>query len=82
MKFRDQKAVRRGDWKWISIGGDEFLFNLAKDSRERANMRYREPERFAELRAEYLAWEASVPPIPADARFDLPYTAAEVAKPW
>ena len=82
MKFRDQRAVRRGDWKWISIDGNEFLFNLARDSRERANMRYREPERFAELRAEYYAWEATVPPIPDDARYDLAYSAAEVAKPW
>jgi len=82
MKFRDQKAVRRGDWKWISIEGNEFLFDLSRDARERANMRYRDPERFAALRDEYFAWEATVPPIPDDARYDLAYGPAEVAKPW
>jgi arylsulfatase A-like enzyme len=81
MKYRDQKAVRRGDWKWLSIEGDEFLFNLAHDARERANLRYREPERFAALQGEYLAWEASVPPIPEDAIFSIPWTDAEIAKP-
>jgi arylsulfatase A-like enzyme len=82
MKFRDQKAVRRGDWKWISIEGNEFLFNLVADQRERANMRYREPDRFDALREEYFEWERTVPPIPDDASVDLAYTDAEIAHPW
>jgi hypothetical protein len=45
-------------------------------------MRYREPEHFSALRAEYVAWEASLPPIPEDARFDLAFTRAEIAHPW
>ena len=45
MKFRDQKAVRSGRWKWLSIEGNEFLFDLARDARERANLAKRFPER-------------------------------------
>ena len=82
MKFRDQKAVRRGPWKWISIEGDEFLFNVVADQRERANKRHLEPDRFRQLRDEYLAWEQSVPPIPADAAVDLAFSRSEIAHPW
>ena len=82
MKFRDQKAARRGDWKWLSIEGNEFLFDLATDQRERANKRYLEPDRFRVLRDEYLDWERTVPPIPDDATVDLAYTDAEIAHAW
>jgi arylsulfatase A-like enzyme len=81
MKFRNQKAVRRGEWKWLSIEGDEFLFNVVNDQRERANKRYREPERFRSLRDEYLEWERTVPPIPEGATVDLAYTPGDLAHP-
>ncbi len=81
MKFRQQKAVRSGSWKWLSLEGNEFLYDLARDPRERANRARREPERFAELRARYEAWEKTVPPIPADALVSLIGTPAELAKP-
>ena len=81
MKFRSQKAVRSGKWKWLSLEGNEFLYDLARDPRERANRAKREPERFAELRARYAAWEKTVPPIPPDARVSLIGGPAELAKP-
>jgi len=81
MKFRKQKAARRDQWKYLSIEGDEFLFDVEADPRERANLRYREPRAFDGLRAQYLAWEASLPPIPEDARYSLPYSRSEVAHP-
>ncbi len=81
MKFRSQKAMRSGRWKWLSIEGNEFLFDLGRDARERANRARREPERFAEMRARYAAWEETVPPIPADALVSLIGTPAELAKP-
>ena len=71
MKYRDQKAMRSGNWKYLSIEGNEFLFDLERDSRERANMRFREPQTFEALRAAYLAWDASLPPIPGDAKVTL-----------
>jgi arylsulfatase A-like enzyme len=81
MKFRSQKAVRSGRWKWLSLEGNEFLYDLARDARERANRAKREPERFAELRARYEAWEKTVPPIPPDALVSLIGGPAELAKP-
>lgn len=81
MKFRNQKAMRAGDWKYLSIEGDEFLFDLARDKRERANLRRREPERLATMRTRYQTWEASLPPLPAEAAFVLPYDKADIAKP-
>lgn len=81
MKFREQKAMRSGRWKYLSIDGDEFLYDLESDPRERANYRYREPERFAELKAKYDAWHASMPPIPVDAGWSIPYTKADLAAP-
>jgi arylsulfatase A-like enzyme len=81
MKFREQKAVRSGKWKYLSIEGNEFLFDLSRDPRERANMRFLEPVRFEKLRTDYLRWEADMPPIPADANVSLVYGPAEMAKP-
>ena len=81
MKFRDQKAIRSGSWKYLSIEGNEFLFDLSRDPRERANLRQREPDRFEALKAEYSAWAASMPPIPQDAKVSLVYGPAEMAKP-
>jgi hypothetical protein len=80
MLFRNQKAVRSGVWKYLSIEGNEFLFDLSRDSRERANMRYREPQRFKQLRAAYFEWDACMPQIPEDAHYDIVYTKETMAK--
>jgi arylsulfatase A-like enzyme len=80
MLFRNQKAMRSGDWKYLSVEGDEFLFNLAKDERERANFGKREPQRLAALRAKFLAWEESLPKHP-DATYSVPATKADLATP-
>jgi arylsulfatase A-like enzyme len=80
MLFRNQKAMRSGDWKYLSVEGDEFLFNLAKDERERANYGKREPARLAGMRAKYLAWEESLPKHP-DAAYSVPATKADLALP-
>jgi arylsulfatase A-like enzyme len=81
MKFRDQRAVRSGVWKYLSIEGNEYLFDLSRDARERANMRRREPARFDALRQAYADWEATLPPIPADAKVSLVYGAADLPQP-
>jgi arylsulfatase A-like enzyme len=81
MKFRAQKAVRSGDWKYLSIEGHEYLFNLARDERERANVAKRFPDRLKDLKARYAAWEASIPPIPDDAKFSLVYGPADLPQP-
>jgi arylsulfatase A-like enzyme len=80
MLYRNQKAMRAGDWKYLSIEGDEFLFNLAKDERERANFGKREPKRLAAMRTRYLEWEQALPKHP-DASFSVPATRADLAQP-
>jgi len=80
MLYRDQKAARSGNWKYLSIEGDEFLFDLSKDERERANYGRREPERLAAMRAKYLAWEEALPKHP-DACYSVPATRADLAQP-
>jgi arylsulfatase A-like enzyme len=81
MKFREQRAMRAGKWKWLSIEGNEFLYDLATDARERANLRYRHPEVFNRLRDRYAAWHATVPPIPADAKVSTIGGPADMAQP-
>jgi len=80
MVYRNQKAVRSGVWKYLSIDGNEFLYDLSRDERERANLRYLEPKKFRELRAAFLEWNASMPPRPEGVQVHLEYTAASMAK--
>ena len=81
MKFREQKAARIGNWKYLSIEGDEFLYDLAQDARERANLRHRYPDKFDSMRARYHAWQATMPGIPEDARVSLVTSKATLAQP-
>jgi arylsulfatase A-like enzyme len=80
MKFRSQKAMRAGPWKYLSIEGDEFLFDLAADPRERANRAKREAPRLAAMRSRYAEWERMLPAF-ADATFSVPATRADLASP-
>jgi arylsulfatase A-like enzyme len=80
MKFRNQKAMRSGHWKWLSLDGDEFLYDLSKDERERANLGKRELARVAAMRARYAEWERQLPDFP-DANFSVPATKADLARP-
>jgi arylsulfatase A-like enzyme len=57
---RNQRAARRGDWKYISDAGIEMLVNLREDLGERRDLGYRHPEKKAELREALRAWEADV----------------------
>lgn len=78
MKHRAQRALVRGDWKYLQVEGVEYLFNVAEDPRERANLREREPARLAELRAAWDAWDATLPPIPDDSKVSLVFTTKDL----
>jgi len=80
MLFRKQKAMRSGDWKYLSVEGDEFLYNLALDERERANYGKRDARRLAEMRARYQAWDDALPKHP-DAIYSVPATKADMVTP-
>lgn len=57
---KDQKAVRRGRYKYLSINGREFLFDILDDPRERGNLKDRMPDKFAELKAAFERWDAGM----------------------
>ncbi len=78
MNHRSQRALRSGRWKYLKVDAHEYLFDIEADARERANLAGREPERFAQLRERWLAWNATMPPIPDDATVSLAYTAANM----
>ncbi|MES2360569.1 MAG: sulfatase-like hydrolase/transferase [Pseudomonadota bacterium] len=78
MKHRGQRALRDGDWKYLQVDGNEYLFNIPADERERANLAIREPERLIAMRAAWQAWEAGVPPVPADATVSLGYSVKDM----
>jgi len=62
-KNNAQQAVRDGDFKWLLIAGNTFLFNVVTDPLERANLKLREPDVYRKLVAEYEAWNATMLPI-------------------
>ncbi len=74
MNHRHQRAMRIGDWKYLKVDENEYLFNIAQDERERANLSGRESARFETMRQHYLSWDATVPPIPEDAVVSLVYS--------
>ena len=57
---KDQKAARRGAYKYLSINGNEFLFNVIEDPLERGNLKDRMPEKFAELKAAFDSWSSGM----------------------
>ena len=78
MNHRSQRALRVGDWKYLQVDGHEYLFNLAQDERERANLARVHPQRLDGLRAQWLAWDATMPPIPPDASVSLGYSVKDM----
>ena len=61
---RQQKAVRRGPWKYVQDAAVEMLFNLQDDIGERRDLAYRQPEILADLKAALAAWEAEMDASP------------------
>lgn len=74
----EQRACRSGDWKYLKIRDNEFLFNLAEDPLERANLKARFPELFEDLKQQYLAWDETMLPLDPQA-FSHHFTGAELA---
>jgi arylsulfatase A-like enzyme len=64
--IRDQKAVRRGRWKYLVKGpltlraNAEFIFNLEKDPGERENLVFERADFLPGFRKSVVEWEADV----------------------
>jgi arylsulfatase A-like enzyme len=67
-KANAQRAVRAGNWKYLKLNGNEFLFDVAKDQRERANLALKYPDKLADLKQQWERWNADMLPIGADVR--------------
>jgi arylsulfatase A-like enzyme len=78
MNHRSQRALRRGRWKYLKVDNHEYLFDIPADERERANLAPREPARLQAMRADWQAWNATMPPIPEDATVSLGYGAKDM----
>ena len=74
MNHRDQRAYREGDWKYLRVDGNDYLFNIPQDERERANLGDHEPAKLEELRLKWEAWNETIPAIPSDATVSLGYS--------
>jgi arylsulfatase A-like enzyme len=74
MNHRGQRALRDGRWKYLQVDGNDYLFDIDADERERANLGPRETERLARMRDDWLRWNETMPPIPADATVSLGYS--------
>ncbi|HSV35924.1 MAG TPA: sulfatase-like hydrolase/transferase [Ramlibacter sp.] len=78
MNHRGQRALRHGDWKYLRVDGNDYLFNISADERERANLGPREPKRLEQMRTDWEAWNGLMPPIPADATVSLGYSVKDM----
>ncbi len=67
-KTNAQRAMRDGDFKYLKIRDNTFLFNVVADPRERANLRDRRRDLADRLVAEWTDWNAAMlPEIPDSA---------------
>ena len=78
MNHRGQRALRLGDWKYLRVDGNDYLFNIPADERERANLGQRQPERLDAMRQAWEAWNSSMPAIPEDATISLGYSTKDM----
>jgi arylsulfatase A-like enzyme len=77
-KTNAQRAARDGDFKYLKIRDNTYLFNVVEDPRERANLKDRLPELFTRLEGDWAAWGATMLPEIPDS-FGEVFTAAQLA---
>jgi arylsulfatase A-like enzyme len=61
-KANAQRAARDGDFKFLKILENTFLFNVVEDPMERANLKERRKDIYDRIVAEWHAWNASMLP--------------------
>jgi len=59
-KYADQQAARDGDWKYLKILNNTFLFDVVRDPMERANLKERHRDVPERLVAEWNEWNATM----------------------
>ena len=61
-KANAQRAARDGDYKFLKILDNTFLFNVVKDPLERANLKDRQRDVYHRIVREWYDWDASMLP--------------------
>ena len=59
-RYRNQWAVRKGDWKYLKIKEKEYLYNLKTDVGEQNNLFNDEPLKVNELKTFLKEWESEM----------------------
>jgi len=77
-KTNRQRAARIGDYKFLKILDNTFLFNVVEDPLERANLKDRRRDLYDRLVTEWEAWNAAMLPEVPDS-FTESYTGAQIA---
>jgi arylsulfatase A-like enzyme len=77
-KTNAQRAMRDGDYKYLKIRDNSFLFDVAQDPRERANLWHRKRGTAERMLSDWQTWNATMLPEIADS-FGETYTAAQLA---
>lgn len=63
-RYRNQWVARKGDWKYLKIENEEYLFNLKNDLGEQNNLFDANPEKVKELKALLKQWETEMGKYP------------------
>jgi len=61
-KANAQRAARVGEYKYLKILDNTFLFNVVEDPMERANLKERRKDIYDRMTAEWYAWNATMLP--------------------
>jgi arylsulfatase A-like enzyme len=77
-KGKWQRAARIGDYKFLKILDNTFLFNVVEDPLERANLKERHKDVYDRIAAEWEAWNALMLPEIAES-FTRSFTGEELA---
>jgi arylsulfatase A-like enzyme len=64
-RTRQERALRRGDWKYLRTATGETLHNMADDPREQASLAQRHPDLLADLRASWEKVDSNLLPYPS-----------------
>ena len=60
----ERAAARVGNWKYLADKDGEYLFDLSVDPGEKDDRRRKQPDRFEQIKQQYLAWNARMLPRP------------------
>jgi len=77
-KANAQRAARDGDYKYLKILDNTFLFNVVEDPMERANLKERRKDIYDRIAGEWYAWNATMLPE-IDESFIVSFTGDQLA---